>query len=432
MLKNFKNYVLLFLVIAFIFCGCIKKKPEADFEIRVAFWGSPEEFQIIRQTVDEWAKKNKPDFEIDFEHIPWGNYLSKIITEYGGGAAPDVIAVSTTFFPAFYEKNVLLSLEEFIKNDKEIKKEDFFSKILNFFSKKNQLYVLPRDIAPVACIYYNKKIFDQEGIPYPDGSWTWSQFAKLAQQLTKYETRAGKKVVSQYGFFTTFWNNFVLSSGNYFVNDVNNPTKSTINKSSFKKGIQFYYDLIYKYKAMPSYQNLGSIDLTDTQLFMTGRVAMLGSGIWLTPEFRKITGFDWDIALWPKTDDGVLKVEAGGSGYGILNTTKHPKEAWLVVKALAQRPGQKILARTGLAQPAVKEIAYGPDWAKDLKSKPHHKYIVNDAVKYVVFKPFAKKWTEIEGKYIYPSMDRIVNKLESINKELKDLHKHVNEELKSD
>ncbi len=242
--------------------------------------------------------------------------------------------------------------------------------------------------------------------------------------------KGNEKTISQYGFFTYFWDNFVFSAGNYFVDDVNNPKKSTVNTASFKKGIKFYYDLIYRYKAMVSYQGMGNMDLNDTQLFMTGRVAMLGSGIWLTPEFRRITDFDWDIAMWPKSDNGQLKVEAGGTGYGIMKITKHPKEAWLVVKALAQRPGQQILARTGLAQPAFKEIAFGPDWAKDLLLKPIHKYIVNDAVKYVVFKPFSEKWQEIEGKFINPSMDKIFSDVVDMNKELKELDANVNSVLK--
>ena len=38
-------------------------------------------------------------------------------------------------------------------------------------------------------IYYNKKIFDEAGVPYPPTkwteAWTWDEFVNVAKKLTK-------------------------------------------------------------------------------------------------------------------------------------------------------------------------------------------------------------------------------------------------------
>jgi len=34
-------------------------------------------------------------------------------------------------------------------------------------------------------MFYNKKLFDQAGISYPSGDWTWEDFLAIAQKLTR-------------------------------------------------------------------------------------------------------------------------------------------------------------------------------------------------------------------------------------------------------
>lgn len=133
---------------------------------------------------------------------------------------------------------------------------------------------------------------------------------------------------------------------------------------------------------------------------------MYNSGIWETPALRRIKSFDWDIAMFPKGPTGVRGFATGGSAYCILKSTEYPDEAWEVVKALAGAKGQIMMAKKGLAQPAIKSIAEGQYWATDGK-KPLNKSMLNEAVKYVVYSPFDPKWREAQDKYIYPELDRL-------------------------
>ncbi|MDD5067720.1 MAG: extracellular solute-binding protein, partial [bacterium] len=142
-------------------------------------------------------------------------------------------------------------------------------------------------------------------------------------------------------------------------------------------------------------------------MVMAGKLAMMRSGIWETPRFRNIKSFDWDVAMFPK---GPVKraFGSGGSGYCIVRTTKHPEEAWEVLKALSGDYGQEMLARGGLAQPANMRIAGGEYWAKS-PEKPLNKKMLNEAVRYTMYEPFNPLWQEAQSKYLGSALDMFFN-----------------------
>lgn len=47
----------------------------------------------------------------------------------------------------------------------------------------DQYYTLPKDYSDIA-VYYNKKLFDEAGVAYPQAGWTWDDFYATAKQLT--------------------------------------------------------------------------------------------------------------------------------------------------------------------------------------------------------------------------------------------------------
>ncbi len=300
-------------------------------------------------------------------------------------------------------KILFLDLNPYIDNDPDFNLEAYFPDVVRRFTRDGKVLGIPRDTAPFACVYYNKRLFDAAGIEYPTDDWNWDDMLEKAQALT--EAGAPGKP-AQYGFYCPFYENFVYSAGGSVVDDVNNPTKCTIDSKKSVEGLKFFAELHTKYKVSPDPEALSGLGKSANQLFMTGQVAMYNSGIWETPALRRIKSFDWDVAMFPKGPTGVRGFATGGSAYCILKSTKYPDEAWEVVKALAGAKGQIMMAKKGLAQPAIKSIAEGQYWATDGK-KPLNKSMLNEAVKYVVYSPFDPKWREAQDKYIYPELDRL-------------------------
>lgn len=398
----------LLLSFAFLFgsLGCSSKTGSNPNQtvIKVSIWGTPEEIDILNKVIKEWQPTN-PDILVKLEHTAYSSYISKILTRIAGGAAPDIVFATVDTFVDFYTKDAFLDLRPYIENDSDFNLKNFFPSIVKRFAVDEGIYCIPRDVAPFACVYYNKDLFDANGIPYPQDNWNWDDLLKTAQQLTQTD-KMGR--VTQYGFFTWAWINFVYSNGGSLVDNVRNPTTLTLDQPAAINALQFVVDLTNKYKVSPSQNALRNLGMGTQQLFMTGKLAMYGSGIWETPIFRKISSFDWDVAMFPKGPEGKRAFGTGGSGYSILKTSKHPDAAWEVVKCLSGGLGQEIMAEEGLAQPANQRIADGPYWAMSEKA-PLNKKMLNAAMDHVKYFPFHENWRRINDSIIGPEFDLMFN-----------------------
>ncbi|MBI4971149.1 MAG: sugar ABC transporter substrate-binding protein [Candidatus Omnitrophica bacterium] len=404
--------------------GCAKKESSTNgaVTVKVAFWGSPEEIEIITNSINGWQQAH-PNIHVRFEHTPFGGYVSKILTRIAGGAAPDVICTEVNYFVSFASKGVLENLNPYIEKDKEFSKAAFFPEVLDRFTVNGKLLAIPRDTAPFACVFYNKEMFDKAGVPYPTDDWTWEEFLDKAKKLTK----ESKGRITQYGFYGWAWKNFIYGNGGALVDNVAKPTKTLIDQPESIEGLQFYVDLINKYKVMPTPVALTNMGMGIDVMFASGKLAMFLSGVWETPALRQ-RNFKWDIAMFPKNAKGVRKFGTGGSGYCILKSSKHKDAAWEVIKALTGAEGQKELAKRGLAQPALINIAEGPDWAENTEA-PANKKMLNQAVKYVVYDPFVSNWSEIESKYLNEELDLVFNGRETVSDALRKVAPKINAAL---
>jgi multiple sugar transport system substrate-binding protein len=427
MLKKFWVKGFSTLLTIFVLTGCGSPAGTGTLgptEIKVSFWGTPEEIGIITEALAPWQAEH-PEIKIIFEHTPYTGYISKILTRIAGGAAPDIIATEVDYFVTFATKGVLEDLTPLeTASPKGFDRKDFFPQIIDRFTYEGKLLAAPRDIAPFACVFYNKKVFDEAGIPYPTDDWNWSDMLRLARELTKKDS-AGR--ITQYGFYTWAWQNFIYGNGGGLVDDVKNPTKTRLDDDRSIMGLQFYADLSNLYEAMPTPTAFTNFGMGVDRMFANGRIAMFLSGIWETPQFRNYK-FEWDTVMFPKNDKGVRAFGTGGTGYAILRSSKHKKEAWEVVKALTGPEGQRQFAKRGLAQPARISVAQSDAFAGD-SSAPQNKKMLNEAVQYVVFSPFHPKWREIEEKFIRPKLDLIFNGKKTAAEAAKEMVPEVNAQL---
>ncbi len=424
MKKIISVFLLLFLVSAGTGCGGGSQDADGKTTIKVAYWGGPEEMQIMQALIDDW-KVNHPDVDVRLEHTPFSAYVSRLLTRIAGGVAPDIMAIEANLFPRLLSKGAFLSLQPFIDADTEFKIDNFFQSVVDRFSLNNEVYAVPRDTAPFACVYYNKKLFDEAGIPYPADDWTWDDLLEVSRKLTVVEDDGR---VSRYGFYAWAWQNFVYSNGGHLVDDLRNPTRTMLDEPAAIEGMQFFADLMNKHNVAPTPVALGNLAMGAQQLFMTQRVAMFSSGYWEVPMLRNIKDFEWDVAMFPKGPSGDRAFGTGGTAYALLKSSKHPDLAWEVLKALAGDEGQVQLAKTGLAQPANRIVAEGPAFAQS-KEAPSNKGMLNKAVNYAVYEPFIPEWQEIFELNVLPTLDMIFHGKKSAAEAVSMIAPKVNDAL---
>ena len=406
MLPGFLSAIFLFCALFISGCGVLNSKTTT---IKVSYWGDNKEMEIIKSIVEPWAKTRK-DIKVVLEHIPAGQYMTKLQTEFAGGVGPDVVFCEVNNFVDLYSRDMLIPLDQLITVDTNFNIKEYYPEIISRFTRDKKCYVIPRDIAPFACVFYNKTLFDQAGVAYPKDDWTTEDLVRIGTKLTIKKDN----VTVQYGFYGWCWWNWIYTFGGGYVDDFTNPTKLTISSHSSRAGIQFYHDLMWKYGISPT----PAADQSGYQLFMTGRLAMYGSGIWESPAFIDIQSFDWDVVMLPKGPNGKRSFGSGGSGYGISKSCKNPQKAWEVVKCLADAAGQIKMAKTGLAQPAIRNLVLGVNFNENGK-KPLNKRMLDGAVKYINFDPFHPKWTGFNNNVIGMNLDLYFRNQTTLDEALK-------------
>jgi ABC-type glycerol-3-phosphate transport system substrate-binding protein len=133
--------------------------------------------------------------------------------------------------------------------------------------------------------------------------------------------------------------------------------------------------------------------------------------------------------MFPKNAAGVRAFGTGGTGYCILKSSKHKKEAWEVIKALTGPKGQELFAKRGLSQPARIEVAKGDAFAND-PQPPANKKMLNEAVRHVVFSPLHPQWREIEEKILKPRLELVFNGKKRAEEVIKEVAAEINATLK--
>ncbi|HEY5038437.1 MAG TPA: extracellular solute-binding protein, partial [bacterium] len=166
---------------------------------------------------------------------------------------------------------------------------------------------------------------------------------------------------------------------------------------------------------------MGSLGNSD--LFINGTVSMFYSGIWLTPQFRQIKNFDWDVVEFPKGPNGLRSFPLSAAGYGIVKGSKNGDLAYELVKYLSGETGEKLMAATGLTQPALKALAQSNVFLDG--QPPKSKGFLVDAVKYGHFQPLDPNVPEWKAR-IDSALDRVWNGNETAAVALKKVTMEIN------
>lgn len=372
--------------------------------LRLRYWGDSEEIRIMQGLLKDFEAAH-PGVHIKAErkHAD-ASYLDTLMKEFAGGTAPDVIFTATDQFDRLAEGGHLADLRPWLKKEKSLKAADYYPSMVRRFSQKGRLLVLPRDIAPVACIYYNQDLFDAAGLPYPKDAWTWQDLRKAALKLT---IRNADGTPQRLGFADD-WNlidAWIVSAGGRVLNDERHPTRFRFAEGGALKGTLFRWRLLQQDQVMPSTADNQVLQDGASHLFMQGKLAMFHSGLWKTPGFREHVKFRWDVAPFPRLPGVKPAYWSGGSGYAMRQGALNPKLCWQLIKFLAGPEGQTRMAATGLAQPALKALAAGPVF---LDGKPPlNKKMLLRAAENAVFRPAWPLWDEFGQDFYGPATDAL-------------------------
>jgi multiple sugar transport system substrate-binding protein len=322
--------------------------------IEYAIWGDPAEIDTQKKLVESFEALN-PSISVDVTVADWDSYWEKLLTGLAGGAAPDVFAMDGPLFPDYQARDVLLDLQPFIDRDGYDTGQLVEQAVDILKGPDGHQFGLPRDLNTIA-LYYNKKMFDAAGIPYPDDTWDWAKLVEVGKQLTLDSNGDGK--TDQWGLYTetsdmeNYWLSLVWQNGGDFFAADGKTTALTTPEAS--GGIQFLQDLIYKDKILAE----PAIFAETGDAFEQGLAAMEINGSWLVPT-DTAAGLDFGIAAIPKGPAGRI-TSVNPTGAVAYKGTKSPDAAWEFIKYLSSPPAQEQLMQLHASLPVNKEVLAGP------------------------------------------------------------------------
>lgn len=407
-----------FLTVGLMFFSSCQVAQQKKITIVYTSFEGRDRQNIVNESIQLFEKAH-PDVEIKTIYINASQYTTKIQTMIAAGTAPDVMQMFPEDLPSFAKKGTLLNLEPYLKRD-NFNLDIYFPNILEAYKYRGRVYGLPQGACSYL-LYYNKDLFDQAGVQYPDENWTWDSFLDACQRLTRDIDGDGR--IDQYGFTQSTWIDRLLvwirqNGGDYLNED---RTRCVINAPEAKEAIQFVIDLWHKYHVAPT--PAMAKEQGVNQMFETGRVAIFLTGGWMIPVYKKtIKAFDWDIAPLPKGKRRANVLLPGGCV--ISQQSRHPEYAWEFLKYVTGLENKAQLMKLEGFLPALKSIADSEEFLISRYNRIHLR-----ALEDATTMPYIPKFREMANGIIARKLESACIGQKSIDKVCQEIKKEVDELL---
>ena len=310
-----------------------------------------------------------PGIKVEVETIGYDDYFTQMQTRVAGGTAPDCYELNIENFAAYANKGLLAEISG-------VDVSGLNDTALNAFNVGGKQYGLPESFSNVVLIY-NKDLFDQAGVAYPTNDWTQADLQAAAEKIRA----LGDDI---YGIWQPItYNEFfkvVAQYGGALLNE--DKTQFTINSAENLEAAQALVDRVLVSNVQPNAVQQGGMG--DWDMFMSGRLGMIPTGIWAFQTFTDGCDFAWDIVVEPGSTQ---KATHFFSNCVVMNPeTEHPTEVatWLAWLA-SSTASADIRLEAGWDLPALKDLNALSSYLEI--TPPDNREAVFESLNYLVMPP---------------------------------------------
>lgn len=317
-------------------------------ELRLSAWADVQDATVYENMVNAYHETNEGT-TVSVEQYP-GGYYEKIQANYAADTPADVIYFQGWQIQAFAENEVLVDLNDFIEGSSA---QAHFPEGENYENQtkwQGSTYMTPTDTGSLV-IYYNKDLFDRQGVAHPQEGWTWEEFQQMVIDLsfedgdTKfYGWGQGQGWNGAYGRNT----NWMRRNGHIEWDRISEPTVGDWDHPDIESALQFLiYDAITNgWSPSPDVTAGGGVGLD------TGRVAMYLEGPWAMPRLRgdlatTEEGINFDVIAAPTGTAGRNFTFGHVHGHVMSAASENKDTAWDVISFILSDEGQTIIAEGG-------------------------------------------------------------------------------------
>ena len=331
------------LVMGLTACGSSGNESNGDGKLVFQIWDAGQKAGMEKLT--EAYMEEHPDVKIEVQATGWDEYWTKLEASATSNSMPDIFWMHSNQMYKYADNGILADCSDIVDANS-------FSdiSIANAEGSDGKVYGVPKD-KDLVVLVYNKEIFDQAGVAYPDDTWTWDNLTEASEKI--YE-QTGKYGYMAYAHDQIGYWNFVYQNGGEILNE--DGTKAEYTEKATSDAIKFYVNL-QNNDWCPTQEQFANTSATEQ--FFSGQGAMFFAGSWDLANFcSTYTDMNgkWDVAVLPKcpnpeSGDG-RAVISNSVSYATAAEGKNKNTAMDFLKFLASEEGQKIQGESGVAIPA--------------------------------------------------------------------------------
>ncbi|MNI20043.1 Multiple sugar-binding protein precursor [compost metagenome] len=334
--------VYIFVVLGLLLSGCIPKPDDTVDQAKVkgkvvlTFWdenAGPSRTPILQELLRRFEQMN-PDIQVKYEGMPAGINKAKYDLAVASGDLPDAGGINGEWIADYAAKGVLLPLDAYFADWPERGQIDpSFIDYNRSLTQDGKLYQIPSTYY-LDVFWYRSDWFAAAGLPRPQ---TWEDIFRSVRVLANtrqgsfgYSLRGGEGSVAQLTSLMYAYSGITDSFRKDGSSTVNDPVH-----------IEFLKRYLALYKAYTPASDIVSGYKEVVANFDSGRAAMIQHNLGSYQDHKKALGTGhFDGVLLPPSMNGIRTLFGNANGYGIMRTTRHPDEAWRLIRYLLSEESQ--------------------------------------------------------------------------------------------
>jgi multiple sugar transport system substrate-binding protein len=385
-------------------------------------WYGPQRDNWQKEIVEPFEREHA-NIKVEMDVVPYSLYYAKAFASAASGAPMgDVVAIDDWFAPELFKRNYTVDLQSYF--DRDLNAADFITQVFEMcrfpVGEKGDLLAIPFATGTTV-LFYNRDLFDQAGVSYPDSNWTYADLVNAARKLTR--DIDGDGVVDQWGFLAddgtyTGFDTMLYSLGGQILSP--DLKQSWIDHPKSVEALQYIVDLVRKEKVSPLPSPLGSMG----ERFAGGKVGMMITGDFVKLALKDVR-FRWDIALPPKGPTELRLSRRFGNSLSIPRQSQHPNEAWELIKYILTSPSRMRLNELFESMmPVYKSLTFSKEW---IEGAPlcNRRAIIETEEKYSFFH-ITPGWLEWREQGLTPEVQNAMTGRKTVLDAARDAARKIN------
>jgi len=280
----------------------------------------------------------------------------------------DVLVVPTYMLPFLQEDGGLLDLSAYAESDEAFAIHDLVPEAVEMASSDGRLWAIPYGVDPFV-VYYNLDLLEGAGAPLPDADWTWDDLLTIAAAV-----RDERAAVFGYASTDPVLDALAIiyAHGGWVLDDMVNPTRSTLDDPRVIEALTWYEALIHRYNVAPTSEQMrGEAFMGQPAIgIYTGHVALWsgffserGGSPTASSAWPGVWPMRWGIAPFPRQERRAAL--AAVNAYAVRADSEDPQACWEWIRYLSLHPAAgAIPARRSVLESKAYERLVGEEDAR--------------------------------------------------------------------